>query len=477
MDEEANITSEIIEIPKESEVPETSETFSKNNTDKKRSKKKKQVKYFNLPLSVSRIDEVITALACNPHGIPTTAIKFIGNGSEIQYKQIISILNSDKYTYKDAQSGLTLTTPITVRANTGKFKVIRLKVAGEKALEQINPEAYRKYKEEKTYRVSDKLGIMREQSYSECYLFLQSSGYETRKYIIPDINKEPIYNKIQKSGRPHYYASKTIKKLYDNKQRTEETITKSKGGINKTLYSRCKGMIFYPDDRVYPIYNCQGGMLGIEKSENRNKYSMLNVAMNNGYNIGGLTSCILIGYDYESCIETLLKLEKKQFEKLQIDNKTKGSTNNTDYISYININSAGYLLTGYEHTYCVPMTNYGQNLLRIYAEENWKDRLYNVLLGENRSDGTSYATDGKVNGKNIILAIDSDFNRLLKIANRVRRGELKDTMIYCFNEEKDILFKLFGQNKENVEFATLGNGSDTELITKLISKMRSLQAQ
>lgn len=352
----------------------------------------------------SRVCELLTLLAYVEE-FPMRSLHLLGS-KDAWRKLILKLSSPQEYRFSD--TGERTNCRLLTLSGKGNMRTIRLYKSALPILERLNPNAYQYYT--KTYlrfnHCGDEARIERSHRVAESVAMVRAAGIETRPFLLPPLQTSAIRMVVPQS--PSFYISKELKRVGND-------------DINKTLFSRITGALFYPGG-CYAVYNSRDYLMKWNgKGEEKTRLYLEETARMNAQ-VNNIPAAILFGTDFSIAYQTLEALEKiKRVEK------------RFDSI--------------FEQMHFIPMTPFGIRLLKILTLPDWKETMMDLLFEpEDRSYGRdNYDCDAIENGVYMFSFLDCDIIRL----NRFHLGLISEPRpfeLLCFPEQTKFLRKLFGEN-------------------------------
>lgn len=348
----------------------------------------------------SRVYDLLVFLAYVDE-FPYRSLQLLGS-KDAWRKLIIKLSQQQEYRLPDCPDRITCRLLLT--SGKGKSKTIRLSKSAVSILEHIHPAAAQYYTQ--TYlrynRQSAALRIDRCHRVSETAAFMRLAGFATEPFSLPKLQMTAIRQLLP--AEPSFYLSNELKYAGED-------------DVNKTIFSRITGALFYPGG-CYAVYNSRDYLMKWNgKGESKARLYLTEIArMNAG--VREVTSAILLGKDYEIAIQTLQYLNNMKRAELRFD-------------------------ANYDALHFVPLDSFGTRVARLLTSPDWKETMLALLFEpEDRSynDG-SFEYDAIENGVYILSFLDSDIIRL----NRFRdssRGQQAE--VICFPEQVSFLRAFLG---------------------------------
>lgn len=231
---------------------------------------------------------------------------------------------------------------------------------------------------------------------------MRLAGFATEPFSLPKLQMTAIRQLLP--AEPSFYLSNELKYAGED-------------DVNKTIFSRITGALFYPGG-CYAVYNSRDYLMKWNgKGESKARLYLTEIArMNAG--VREVTSAILLGKDYEIALQTLQYLNSMKRAELRFD-------------------------ANYNALHFIPLDSFGTRVARLLTSPDWKETMLALLFEpDDRSynDG-SFEYDAIENGVYILSFLDSDIIRL----NRFRdssRGQQAE--VICFPEQVSFLRAFLG---------------------------------
>lgn len=297
----------------------------------------------------------------------------------------------------------------------GNLKSIRLTAQGTEIIKYFHPNCGEYY--ERTYssksassgRRSDAVFLDRAHRIGETVAMLYMAGAECRPYALPPLQTESIRETV--SSYPSYYISRTVKAAGGDES------------IDKTGFTRYTGLLFTCDS-ASAVYNTRSAVMKWRgQSELKAKYDLTRIVRMNhpSISVKDIESVFLFGKPGMA------------LKTLEANCMNRRLEHRFDEI--------------YQHIHFIPLTQFGVQLLKIYLQPKWREKILSKLFRpEERSyDQGIFEYDACINGRYIFSFLDSDIARLLRLDSALQSFTHKNTHveIICFPEQKQTVMEFF----------------------------------
>lgn len=313
-------------------------------------------------------------------------------------------------------------------SGTGKFKTIRLK---KKALPLLNWCGGEKFYEE-TYSQTTFSGVAekvdRNHRVAEVVAMMQGAGVEYRPWAMPQLQTD--IRDVSNISEVVYYTSREIKKLFDE---TTQFIG----------CTRFTGALITPND-CFSVYNARDSVMKWgHAGEDKALISIRDCVVKNSHN-NNVQKMILMGRSLENAMETISQSENQEADEIRKHRKQ-------SFKSHTSITSI------YRNVYYVPLSEFGQKILRILTIPDYHDKLLRLIYEEdeisNGKDG--FIHDAYRNGVYVLSFLDGNVSRLQQFKRTIEahqeRGKNLHYAVLCFTEQRTEIMNYMGE-KENVSY-------------------------
>lgn len=318
---------------------------------------------------------------------------------------------------------------ITVSGN-GKYKTIRPTLALLPCIQQIGEREYQFYLD--SYSGKDILPygndskrlskIERQHRVSEALIFFHSQGICVWPWTKPSLSLTQSAQQPIVFDSPTFYSSKEVKAINPDFEK-------------KIRFSRSVGVLF-SDGGNYPVYNLgRAGMNWDSYGEIKLQIFMEQIIQTNGIKgkIGCKKSGIIMGYDTE-LIFNILKINEKTYRNLKWTKKT----TSFEFFTTSSI---------YDSLFYIPFGDVGVFLIRLLTTNNWENKLYSILFGNNAQKyrTSRYNCSAYVNGKFYFDFIPFDITALRDFKEAFILKGTESFIILCLAEQKKYLIDFLGE--------------------------------
>lgn len=296
----------------------------------------------------------------------------------------------------------------------GKAKTIRLKKQAMPLLEWINGA---KYYEDAF--VSNHIGggeqtIERNHRTAEVVAMMQGAGIEYLPWLMPILQMD-FYQK-ENISEPVYYSSKAIKYAADD---TPQFIG----------FTRFAGAFVTPTD-CFTVYNVRDSVMKWGNAGEAKAYNIINRCMTLNSQTRKISKAILMGRDINTVINTITQTEKAEKVAVALNRQQ----------SYKYHNS---ITSIYHSVYYVPLSNFGQKLLKILTVPDYHSKVLRLIYEEDElSKGTeNFVYDAYRKNRHVLSFLDGDVTRLRQFKETImyyqERGTSESYAVLCFKEQSE----------------------------------------
>ncbi len=352
----------------------------------------------------SRVHRLLLLLSVGGE-YPAESLHLLGNETDLK-KYIHRLEEVERFRYgRDAK--VYLTKLLNISGKRGA-RTIRLYKGALPLLEELHPDAYRYYMESFWgHRFpGDASHIWRNHRVSEALAMSMMAGVEVRPYMLPPLQKARIQQTVSKE--PSFYIARDFKQL-------------DKLEMNKTMFTRIVGALFYPDG-VYAVYNTRDAtMRWSGMGEFKAAHHLLELArMNAG--IDEVTSALLLGSGPDIALQTLVESDKSHRMEMRFDKI-------------------------YPHIHFIPMDLNGIRIMRLLTLPDWRERMLDALFTPKmRPQGYGFMEyDAYWEGKYIYSHLDSDIARLVRFRQALET-QTQRFEVLCYPWQTDFLRAYLGQH-------------------------------
>ena len=291
-------------------------------------------------------------------------------------------------------------------ANRGQLKTIRFYKGGLELLQKLDSEAYQYYLDSFSnhHFRGDIEHLERNHRVAEAVVMCMQAGIEVRPTRLAELQLEEKQSVLQDQAA--MYLGRDLKKVLDTE-------------VNKTMYSRMVGSIFYPGG-CYAVYNSRNALMKwAGTAEMKVQLSLTNIGRLNGCS-AEFDSAVIFGSSYDLALRILAAHSKERRFDLRFD-------------------------LVYQHVHFVTLDPHGIELLKFLTTENWKEQLLDLLFEpENRSYNMGmFEYDAKVNDIYIFSYLDSDIARLIRFREAQSLHEFAYEIL-CYPEQVELLRSYMG---------------------------------
>lgn len=341
----------------------------------------------------SHVQWLMTVLAMTGE-LPAGSMFLFGNGRT--WRRLVLALTGVQE-FRLAGSGERFTCRLLQVRGNGKLKTVRFYKAALPILERVDAGLYRYYMEAfYQHRMpGDAAHIERNHRVAEAVLMCMNAGIEVRPTLLPKLQDRSVRQIVPDS--PSFYQGKDLKKI-----RPAE--------LNKTMFSRAVGMVFYPGGG-YAVYNSRDALMKWNgMGEFKTRHSLTEAGRLNA-GLHDLDAAILFGNDYGVALRTVRESEQNRRLELRFDGV-------------------------YPHIHFIPMSDFGIRLLRMLVVPDWDEILLELLFdAECRSYNRGhFEYDACVDGVFILSHLDGDIARLIRFRQALS-GMDGTFEVLCFPEQ------------------------------------------
>ena len=240
---------------------------------------------------------------------------------------------------------------------------------------------------------------------AETLAAFMDAGFYYLPHTLPKLKSEGINRII--TTQPLAYPSRMLKFSDD-------------GEVNKTGFSRITGAVFAGGD-CYAVYNTRNAVMkwsGEGEMKMKVNINLLSI-VNSGIDHARLPM-LFFGSSHEIAFRSMLAMRKATNARSRFD-------------------------MFYPRIHFIPLNQYGAKFLKFISIPRWRERLLELLFGEDQIEKhTNFEYDAKINGTYILSHLDSDLCRL----NRFREAIIDDPdekyEALCFEWQYDFVKKFLG---------------------------------
>lgn len=286
-------------------------------------------------------------------------------------------------------------------------RTVRLYKGALPILDELHPNALQYYLDSfRGHRFSgDPYHMWRNHRVSEALAMSMMAGIEIQPYTIPSLQKSKITHTVQ--DYPSYYIARDFKKI-------------DKAELNKTIFTRIVGAIFYPGG-LYAVYNTRDAIMKWSgMGEFKTAHHLLELArMNAG--IDEVTSALLLGSGPDVALQTLIESDKGRRMEMRFDRI-------------------------YPHIHFIPMDQNGIRLLRILTLPDWSGKVLGALFApQMRPQGYGFMEyDAFWENTYIYSHLDSDIARLVRFRQALET-QTERFEVLCFPWQASFLKEYLGR--------------------------------
>lgn len=310
----------------------------------------------------------------------------------------------------------------------GKYKTIRLRKGAIPMLSWCGGEAYYEetYSEKKFSSKAE--NVDRNHRVAETVAMMQGAEIEYRPWILPQLQTDIRDEK--NIGEAVYYTSRKLKRTFD----ATEQLSGS---------TRFTGALITPTD-CFVVYNTRESVM---KWGHAGEYKSVNIIKECvAYNtqINNVTKMILMGRGLEVVMETIVQSEREEAEEIR-------KNRNQKFKSHTSIPKV------YRSVYYVPLSEFGQKMLKILTLPDYHDKLLRLIFASDEiSDGKDgFMHDAYRNDVYVLSFLDGNVTRLKQfksiIKSHQKSGETFQYAVLCYDEQKEEVENFMGEN-ENITY-------------------------
>lgn len=292
-------------------------------------------------------------------------------------------------------------------------RTVRLHKKALPILNELHPAALGSYLESFHNHVfpGDAAHVWRNHRVAEAAAVFMRAGVETRPYVLPSLQTRNIRHVIPDT--PSFYIARNLKKTF-----TDDDL----GGMNKTMYTRMVGALFYPRG-CYAVYNTRDAVMKWYGTGEIKAGVLVTdlVRFNAGWNPEGIQSALLLGTRMEVAMHALLQSEKSHRPDLRFD-------------------------ALYHQIHFVPMDVEGIRLVRILTLPDWNERILDALfMKDQRIRPGTAEYDAIVDGNHVFSHLDSDIARLIRFRDTMYLAPENTYEVVCYPWQCKFLQRYLGE--------------------------------
>lgn len=321
-------------------------------------------------------------------------------GSPITYRKLFYKL-SEPQTYRNMETGETLSVSLLNYSGRGKQKKVRLNKEGIPILRWLNMQSYYEKAFPSNRLSGGALNRLRVSRITDVLAMMLRAGVEILPCNMPKLREENRYDSFQREAC--FYTAKQLKK----------SLCK---GENKIEFSRIVGALF-AGQKLYPVYNMQNSAIKWNgMGELKTKPIFTNLGRINA-DVYQTDSVLLFGQSEDIALQTLFMHGQKSNKTYRFDDI-------------------------YANVHYIPLNENGVKLLGLFTIQNFHERILSWLFTPSMRDTGLFECDAYINERYVFSYLDSNLARLTRFYESTKR-QGKPFEVICYPFQTQFVEELF----------------------------------